>query len=465
MVELDEMVPSLDLLRTLTSLVPCDLQFDEQLAAVAAYERMLSWLTAEQNDLLAAIEQDDELLGPGWHQQSSARWRAEQVGLALGVTGSAAHRRMHTAVTLVEKLPTVTGALRVGAITSHHARVVARDAAVLDDEVAHAVEAAVMSDPAWRTPSQLERAFARVVHEVDPERAARRHERARRGRRVSLRAEPDGMSCLWALLSAEQGQLVHKTLDAYARSSKARNVPGDDRTLDERRTDALVDLVTRRPGAPAVGVPTSDGDACDCGSTGDDSAATDATSEPTAHGRRAEIHVTVAWSTLIGADDAPADLTGYGPIDAATARRIAFDPTSTWRRLLVDPESGQLLDYGRRTYAPPQHLQDFCIARDQQCRFPTCDKPAVMCDLDHRLDWERGGCTCDTNLDPLCRNHHRLKHEAGWTHQREADTGDSIWTDPSGTEHVKAATRLPTPRPVEPPAAPATPDVLGDPPF
>ena len=51
------------------------------------------------------------------------------------------------------------------------------------------------------------------------------------------------------------------------------------------------------------------------------------------------INVTVPVLTLLGLDDEPADLEGYGPIDADTARRLAAHAPSM-RRILVHPETG-----------------------------------------------------------------------------------------------------------------------------
>jgi hypothetical protein len=75
---------------------------------------------------------------------------------------------------------------------------------------------------------------------------------------------------------------------------------------------------------------------------------------------------------VIGVDDQPAHLEGYGPITAEVARRIAAQ--GTWRRLLTDPVSGAVLDVGRTRYLPPPDLADHVIARDQTCRFPTCTR-------------------------------------------------------------------------------------------
>jgi hypothetical protein len=57
-----------------------------------------------------------------------------------------------------------------------------------------------------------------------------------------------------------------------------------------------------------------------------------------------------------------------GP-DPGGGRVIAAD--ATLYQLLTDPRDGRLLEYGRRTFQPPQALADLIIARDVTCRFPT----------------------------------------------------------------------------------------------
>ena len=53
---------------------------------------------------------------------------------------------------------------------------------------------------------------------------------------------------------------------------------------------------------------------------------------------------------VLGARDGPAILEGYGPIPASMARQFAAD--ATWRRVLLEPADGWLLDYGRTRYQP-----------------------------------------------------------------------------------------------------------------
>jgi hypothetical protein len=112
------------------------------------------------------------------------------------------------------------------------------------------------------------------------------------------------------------------------------------------------------------------------------------------------------------------------------AREIAAD--GIWRRLIVDPMSGAVLDHGRRTYQPPAALRDLVRARDLYCRFPTCRQSAATADLDHAVPYHKGGTTDPTNLYAACRHHHRLKTRAGgWRVAQDLD-GTITWTTPTG---------------------------------
>ncbi len=450
-----ELVGALSPAEVLSGLVGVDpVGLDRQglLDLIAEFEQIRSYVQAAQNDVFVAYERlTTPVVGNSFEGESNLRWAAAELGLVLGVSRHQAWHRVTQAVTLAEKLPQTAAAMRAGRIGVLHAATAADRAHNLTVGVAQEVEAAVMAEEGWRTPSQLEKAFAAHVCRVDPDGAAHRARSARRDRGVRLRPAADGMATLSVYTTADDAQAVNARVDALARSSQATNTPGDHRTLSERRVDVLVDLVCGDPG-------TSGADA-DGPSGGDRSTAS---MTPTRHGRAPQIHVVVSWSTLVGLDDLPADLTGYGPVDAATGRRLAADPNSVWRRLLVDPLSGRLMDYGTTTYRPPQDLQDFVIARDGLCRFPGCDVPAVACDLDHRQPYGiHGGATDSDNTDPLCRHHQRLKHEGGWTHDRDPDTGESVWTTLDGNRYGRPAHVLPHGRPVEPPE----PSDPGPPPF
>jgi hypothetical protein len=140
------------------------------------------------------------------------------------------------------------------------------------------------------------------------------------------------------------------------------------------------------------------------------------------------------------------------------ARDLAFEAGSTWRRLVTDPLSGQLLDYGRTTYRPPVGLAEFVKARDMTCRTPTCTRPATACHLDHVIAWP-AGATSQDNLQAQCDHDHRLKHEGRWRHQVSTDPqhppGTIIITSPTG--HVYLSYRHVYTEPIRKHPAPKQP--------
>jgi hypothetical protein len=193
-------------------------------------------------------------------------------------------------------------------------------------------------------------------------------------------------------------------------------------------------------------------------------------------GVRAHVQVTISLETLLGLDEAPGELAGHGPITANTARDLAFSHGSTWRRLVTDPITGYLLDYGRKTYRPPTALADHVRARDVTCRTPNCTRPAASCDLDHVISWP-AGTTSEINLATECDHDHRLKHEGHWSHQVSADpahppgtiimispTGHVYlsypytYTDPWHRHLTEQATQQQNPPPTAPPPTSAPPD-------
>lgn len=188
----------------------------------------------------------------------------------------------------------------------------------------------------------------------------------------------------------------------------------------------------------------------------------------------AHITVTVPVLSLLGVTDEPAELEGYGPIDADTARRLAAHAPSL-ERVLVHPETGAYLSYGRTRYRAPADLAGYVRIRDGRCRFPGCARRAGRSDIDHTTAWAHGGVTADYNISSLCRKHHRLKHNTGWQMVHEA-SGVIRWTSPAG--HVLrtfperpftpvAAGPLPTQAPPYPPPtdAKSQPLVDEDPPW
>jgi hypothetical protein len=153
---------------------------------------------------------------------------------------------------------------------------------------------------------------------------------------------------------------------------------------------------------------------------------------PRRQGRRQQVQFVTDLPSLLGFAENPAELIGYGPIPAALVRDRA--PDADWLRLIADPVTGYLLDYGSVVYRPPAELKDYLIARDRRCRFPGCNTRATVCDIDHNIPAPRGD-TSSKNCCCLCHRHHQLKTFGGWVVELKPD-GSCLWTSPCGRQFV-----------------------------
>jgi hypothetical protein len=328
----------------------------------------------------------------------------EAVSLALKVPPRAAQRMLQTGRALVRELPRTLALLAAGQISGRHAQLIVEAAWRLDPELAGQFEDRATGRAADQTVSQLRQSASRAALALDPTTAQQRHARALADRRVGFRPAEDGMAELPVLLGAAEGQLIFTRLTAAAALLPA----GDVRTMDQKRADLLIDAVLS--GLPHDALPEL-------------------------QGRRPAIQVVVAADTLLRLDDEPAHLVGYGPITAETARRLAADESGTWRRLLTDPDTGQLLDISADRYRPSRRLRDYTSARDGVCAFPTCNQPGYRCEFEHIKPYQQGGRTCRSNAALACRRRNLSKAGTGWRYHRNHD--DTLtWTTNTGHHHT-----------------------------
>ncbi|HEX8497343.1 MAG TPA: HNH endonuclease signature motif containing protein, partial [Actinomycetales bacterium] len=127
----------------------------------------------------------------------------------------------------------------------------------------------------------------------------------------------------------------------------------------------------------------------------------------------------------------------------------APDADAQWRRILTDPVSGMVTDYGTIRYRPPVALADLIRARDGRCFEPSCTVTAWRADLDHLRPSPAGpspapnadGATSAGNLAAACRRHHRTKQAPGWAVRAdpgaESAPGALTWTTPTGHTYTR----------------------------
>ena len=89
-------------------------------------------------------------------------------------------------------------------------------------------------------------------------------------------------------------------------------------------------------------------------------------------------------------------------------------------------------------YTPSRKLQHLVRARTARCTAPGCGAQAVHCDLDHTLAYP-AGITCQCDLAPACRRHHRCKQAPGWQ-LTQPEPGVMHWTTPAGRSYTTRPT-------------------------
>jgi hypothetical protein len=322
-----------------------------------------------------------------------------------------ARRRLATARALHSSLPRTIAQLRRGRISAEHAEVISRVADGLPGRVMRAYEARVVTSATRLTPSQTGTLARRTRARLDRAGEEQRRQLARRHEDVRFWVEDDGLACMFARLPLADASRLHACLEARAQGARVES----DATIGQRRVAALVEAVCL-DGADSTG-----------------------------RAAGVEVQVMVDLATLAGLSDTSALMpVGTGssePITAEALRELLSDPRVpvTFRRLVVDPADGAVLDRGRRAYRVPDALRAFLVARDGTCRFPGCARRAAACDIDHAQPWESGGRTDRDNLGCLCRRHHVLKTHGGWSLQSRAPDGSVRWRGPDGRVYEGAA--------------------------
>ena len=435
--------PGITTLAGLIAINPHDLPAAARVDYLAALERQSSWLQAAMQRAIVAVAgvEAGQADGPFNGVDEAER---EDVSSALRLSAGTAQMRIDVARTLVNHLPNTCSALATGELSAAHATVIAKETAAairdgLSEFAIFSIEQKAIAHAEFHTPSQVAQQVRGAIAKFAPATFEETVEKARDTRRVSCYNDIDGMSTVVAILPAEDAQTVMKAIEAFIiKGSSVFDLSTDARGTDARGTDAR--------GTDASGTDAHGTDAHGTDARGTDARSADmkradaltalagfalaASSEDVAlHRRPITVNVTIDLPTLLGLNENPGQLAGYGAIPASVARALASD--GKWKRFITDPQSGALLDYGRETYSPPQALIDFLIARDRTCRFPGCRRSAALSDLDHAQSWEEGGTTSLDNLGALCRRHHLLKTHGGWSIESRAD-GSCTWTSPLG---------------------------------
>jgi hypothetical protein len=300
--------------------------------------------------------------------RAAAHWLNWKCGLDMG----AAREKVRVAHAL-GALPLISASFARGAVSYSKVRAMTRVATPENEELllnvalhgtAHHVE-------------RLVRGYRRVQRLEDAN-------RQQAERYASWHLDEDGCLVIRGRIPAEQGMLVTKGLEAAvgvvreqevatANAVSGTGVPEPD-TAGAQRADALTlmaeSFIASGPGAL----------------TG---------------GERFQVVVHVAAETFTPEEN----------VAAETCRRMGCDCS---RVHVTDGPDGEPLNVGRKTRSIPPAMMRALRIRDQGCRFPGCTCTRFV-DGHHVRHWADGGETKLANLVLLCRFHHRLVHEGGFS--------------------------------------------------
>lgn len=106
--------------------------------------------------------------------------------------------------------------------------------------------------------------------------------------------------------------------------------------------------------------------------------------------------------------------------------------------------ASQPLDLGRETRLATPAQTAALWHRDRGCTFPGCNRPPGFCQAHHIQHWIDGGATSLDNLALLCRRHHTIVHQRGYS-ATVSQTGVTWLTAPGTHDRCRAGPGSPHP--------------------
>ena len=255
---------------------------------ISRLERVKSAAAAGQARAAAALDElrrADEAAA-GVPKAKQGRGVASEVALARRDSPARGGRHLGFAKALVHEMPHTLAALDCGALSEWRATLIVRESACLDVEDRRVLDDEMCADITkldGMGDARVVAAAKEIACRLDVQSVVDRAAKAESDRTVTIRPAPDTMTYVTALLPVAQG------VGVYAALKRAADTTFDDRSRGQVMADTLVERVTGRPSDAA---------------------------EPVA------VNLVIADETLLGTDNSPAVVKGYGPIPASVARGL-----------------------------------------------------------------------------------------------------------------------------------------------
>lgn len=395
--QLDGLLPGPQLGAILSSIDVTRLTGFDVVTVMRAQQRQISYQSARLN---RSIVEAAQAIDPDSVKRCAIvnEYALEEIQTALTLTRRKATQILDVALALDRALPAVRQAMESGAIDERKAAAIVDSTTHLNPDTAQHVADKILPIAPNLTTGQIKARLGKLCIQADPEQARTLFEKSLAERRAVAEPNPEGTAAL--IISQCSPADVYAARDHI--NILARRLKTDDeaRNIDQLRADVALGLLTGRI--------------------------------ESATNVRGSVTMTVDLTTLAELDENPGDLAGFQPIIAEVARKVASEQTrGSWTAVVTDPETGEPLHTVAVRRRPTTAQQRRITALHPTCVFPGCRMPALNCDLDHCIDYARGGPTTVDNHAPLCRRHHRAKHQGRWRYRKRGRIGVE-WRSPLG---------------------------------
>lgn len=255
----------------------------------------------------------------------------------------------------------------------------------------------LVAEAATLPPEKVAKRARELRDELDAAGVADREAALREKRFLRLTPRPDGMTSIFGLLDPESAALVTDAIDCVtaprrhgarflddAERARVEAIQNDPRTTEQLALDALVEMIRI-------------------------AAAADPGRVFGVHKPAVRVHVD---ARDLQKREGAGHLEGQtSAVSIATVERVAC--TDGYVPVLF--QSGGPIDVGltQRLFTLRQRIALAAIWGG--CAHPDCDRPPSWCEAHHATEWDNGGPTDINNGVLLCRFHHMLIHNNGWT--------------------------------------------------
>ena len=311
-------------------------------------------------------------------------------------------RRALTGEILPPVFSAVAAAQTTGALSERHARLIVDTIEKLPDgaqaEFGEQIEADMVGYADRFDPHQLATIAARIRYLYDQDGTFDDTAHRAKLRELTITARPDGSSSFKGEATAELTEFLQLHLDAFARPKPEVDGVKDPRTAGQRRHDALLEALKLNVRAQQL---------------------------PRVAGVTATIVLTMSAEDFEQRKGLAR--TGHGAlIPVPEAMRISAREYRLMNVVIDKTRGITAYSTTARLFTETQRLA--LAALDGGCTFPDCPAPPGWCELDHFIDFARGGPTSVEHGGLGCRYHNNDAKKQGWTNTRI--NGRAAWIPP-----------------------------------